>query len=341
MVLRSPIRCPYCAKLAVVLSRDHIFPVFLGGHRKIPCCGGSDNCNSKFGHTFEAGAAKYLQTLHVFISSWGLPLRSVSPIWVAAYSHDGKPYDLEVGETGVRPILSSSSPHIQWDEKGKIASREFRTQREAELFAKHLLKNGKAKRVEIVAVSPPEIDMAGLGMELQLGPDIKRLALKISVAAATLLPHFTSESVFLARQYLTGARSAGYIVDVVLPAYDTFNELDSIRGSLCHLVYTVRARGDIWAVVQFFGVVQLYCRLGAYDASVPEAAILGTFDPVTGRENFSDAPIIQIPVPPFSIPAEIYASKLGQWLAKFRAEALSRGATHPPDLSIQSIRVER
>jgi hypothetical protein len=259
---------------------------------------------------------------------------------VAAYSHAGKPYDLEVGETGVRPVLSSSSPHIQWGDKGQIAAREFRTRREAELFAKHLLKKGKVKCVEIIAVPPPEIDIAGLGMELQLGPDIKRLALKISVAAATLLPHFKSESVFLARQYLTGARSAGYI-DVVLPAYDTFNELDSIRGSLCHLVYAVRARGDIWAVVQFFGVVQLYCRLGSYDANVPAAAILGMLDPVSGQESFSDVRVIEFPVPPFSIPAEIYPSKLSQWFAKFRAEALARGATHPPNLSVQSICVER
>ena len=340
MAFRLPITCPYCARSAGALSRDHIFPAFLGGRRKILCCGGEDNCNSKFGHTFEAGAAKYLQTLHVFISSWGLPLRSVSPIWVAAHNHNGKHYDLEVGETGVRPVLSSSSPHIQWGEKGEIVGREFRTRREAERFAQHLLKKGKAKRIDIIVVPPPDIEIAGLGMELQLGPDIKRLALKISVAAATLLPHFKSESVSLARQYLTGTCCAGYI-DVVLPAYDTFTELDSIRKPLSHLVYVTRAQGDVWAVVQFFGVVQLYCRLGSYDVSIQEAAIIGTLDPVSGRENFSDAPIIKFPVPPFSIPAEIYPSKLNQWFAKFRAEALTRGATHPPSLSIQKIIVER
>ncbi len=339
MAFRLPIKCPYCAESAVLVSRDHIFPAFLGGRRKIQCCGGPKNCNSKFGHTFEVGAAKYLQPLHVFISSWGLPLRSVSPIWVAALNHDAKPFDLEVGETGVRPVLSSSSPHIQWDESGEIAGREFRTRREAERFAEHLLKKGKAQRVEIVAVSPPHINTTGLGMELQLGPDIKRLALKICVAAATLLPNFNSESLSLARQYLTGVRNEEKI-DVVLPAYDSFAALDSIREALSHLVYVNRARGEIWAVVQFFGVLQLYCRLGTHDENVPEVAILGTLDPVTGREYFSDAPVIDFPVPPFSIPAEIYGSKLGQWLAKFRVEALARGATNPPDLSIQQLRVQ-
>lgn len=340
MAIQLPVICPYCVRSAEAISRDHIFPAFLGGRRKIVCCGGEGSCNSKFGHTFEAGAAGYLQALHVFISSWGLPLRSVSPIWVTAHSHDGKLYDLEVGETGVRPILSSSSPHIQWDEKGKIASREFRTKREAERFAHHLLKKGKVKHIEISAVPPPDIDIAGLGMELQLGPDIKRLALKISVAAATLLQDFTPESVSLARQYLTGTYSAGCI-DVVLPAYDSSVELDTARNPLSHCVYVIRSQGDVWAVVQFFGVVQLYCRLGSYGAGVQETAMIGTLDPVNGRENFSDAPIFQFPVPPFLIPVEIFPSKLGQWLDKFRADALARGAAHPPDLKCRSIRVAR
>ena len=332
--------CPYCGVSAVALSRDHIFPAFLGGRRKVRSCGGPGSCNSKFGYTFEAGAAKCLKILHVFISSWGLPLRSASPIWVAARNHRGKQYDLEVGETGVRPILSTSSPQIEWDEKGEIVSREFRTRREAELFAQHLLKKGKAKRVEINAVPPPDVDIAGLGMGLKLGPDIKRLALKISVAAATLLPDFKSESDSLARQYLTGTRRAGSI-DVVLPAYDTFAELDSIRESLCHLVYVCQARGDIFAVVQFFGVVQLYCRLGSCDVGMREAAIIGTLDPVSGKEDFSDAPIIQFPIPPFAIPIEVYPLKLGQWIDKFRTEALARGATHPPHLNVQEICIER
>ena len=113
-----------------------------------------------------------------------------------------------------------------------------------------------------------------------------------------------------------------------------------MRESLCHLVYVSLAQGHIDSVVQFFGVVQLYCRVGTPKVSAPEAAILGTLDPVTGREHFSDAPLIQFPIPPFSIPAEIYVSKLSQWFAKFRTEAVTRGATHPPDLRIQEVRVQ-
>ena len=123
----------------------------------------------------------------------------------------------------------------------------------------------------------------------------------MSVAAATLLPHFTSEFVSLARPYLTGAQRTGRI-DAVLPAYDSFTGLDSMRESLCHLVYVSLAQGHIDSVVQFFGVVQLYCRVGTPKVSAPEAAILRALDPVTGREHFSDAPLIQFPIPPFSIP---------------------------------------
>src|SRR5689334_11984669 len=90
--------CPYCTKNIEAISKDHVFPQFLGGTRKVNCCKG---CNNSFGHTFEGKAAKILQSLHVFISTWGLPLKSASPIWKNAYTRDGKTYNFTVGETGV------------------------------------------------------------------------------------------------------------------------------------------------------------------------------------------------------------------------------------------------
>lgn len=332
--------CPYCGKTATARSRDHVFPAFLGGRRRIACCGGLRNCNNTFGHTFEIGATKYLQALHVFISSWGLPLRSVSPTWVAAHFHEGRPYDLQIGDTGVRPVLSSSSPHITWDKDGEILSREFRTRPEAERFARCLITKGKAERVEIIDIPPPNINLKGLTIELQLGPDIKRLALKMCVAAATLIPGFSPEHVSIARDHLTGARSTGRM-DIVTPAYDGFADLDSAREALSHVIYVHRVNGHLRGVVQFFGVVQLYTRLGAVYGWLPDAAMLGTLDPVTGNECFSVAPQFSLPEPPFSISVEECVSKLQQWASRFRAEAIARGALSPPDLRIKEINIEK
>lgn len=250
------------------------------------------------------------------------------------------PDDLSVGDTGVKPELSKASAHIVRDDEGNIVSREFGSRRDAEKFGEHLIEEGKAKRFEITALPPPAIDLRGLGITLELGPDIKRLALKMCVAVCTLLPAFHHAEVEHARLFLTGARREGAI-DIVLPAYPDHKTLDSRRQPLSHLIYVERARERVYGVVQFFGVVQMFCRLGLPLADRPEAALLSSLDPVTREESHSEIEPLQLTEPPFAIWIGDYPRMMQMWLDKFRQEAVKRGATHPPDLKMKRIDIDK
>src|SRR5262245_30083233 len=89
--------CPYCWRPIASASRDHIFPKFLGGTRKIECC---KSCNDVFGHTFEARARMQLHRLHVFISNFGLTLKSVDAQWPNAMTRDGVRIDFHTSADG-------------------------------------------------------------------------------------------------------------------------------------------------------------------------------------------------------------------------------------------------
>ena len=115
--------CPYCGEVITRISKDHIFPGFLGGSRTIDTCGTGNRCNNTFGRTIEAGAARFLQPMHVFVSSWGLSLRCADATWESAYFHEGRMYDLIAGKTGVRSELSA--PIIEKGGDGRITRGVF------------------------------------------------------------------------------------------------------------------------------------------------------------------------------------------------------------------------
>jgi HNH endonuclease len=99
--------CPYSESPSGEFSDDHIFPEFLGGHRSIRIC---RDCNSLFGHSFEARAASQLKRMQVFISHFGLDLTRACATWPSALVIDGTAYDLKSGPLGVqyelaRPVI--------------------------------------------------------------------------------------------------------------------------------------------------------------------------------------------------------------------------------------------
>lgn len=96
----------------------------------------------------------------------------------------------------------------------------------------------------------------------------------------------------------------------------------------------------MYGVVQFFGVIQLFCRLGILGSRAPGAALMASLDPVTGDERFSDVPPLDLPYPPYFIPLEEYPRLMEGWMKKCRDEAIKRGATNPPELGITSIEIE-
>jgi hypothetical protein len=326
--------CPYCIALILIPSRDHIFPQFLGGKRKVDCC---KNCNSVFGHTFEAEAAKILQAEHVFISSWGIPLRSADPTWRAAHVQDGKSYDLSIGQTGVKPELAK--PVIKLDEEGGVESGEFVDKKQADRFARSLIEKEKAREVKLEVLAPPQIDLTGLGHTLVLGPDIRRTALKMCIALSTLLPDSNLEDISEARLFLRGDRRL-VPVNNTLAAYNIYEAIDSRRKALSHVIYLERSQSRVYGLVQFFGVTQLFCRLGVPKSGSESAAIFASLDPVTGEEEISATFPLDLTEPPYFLSRDEYPQLIGGWLKKYRAEAITRGATHPPDLRMESLTIE-
>ena len=96
-------------------------------------------------------------------------------------------------------------------------------------------------------------------MTLEIGPDVRRLALKMCIALSSLLPDFDLKEIGEARLFLRGD-----IAPVVntLVAFDRYEAVDSIREALAHVIYVERGRTRVYGLVQFFGAVQIFCRLG-------------------------------------------------------------------------------
>jgi hypothetical protein len=323
--------CPFCLRPIEENSKDHIFPQFLGGSRKINAC---KECNNTFGHTFEGKASVALQALHVFISSWGLPLRSVDPIWKGAHTEDGKVYDLAIGPTAVTPLLGK--PVIEYDENGDIIAGQYRTEKQAKQAAESLLKKGKAKEVRIEQLPPATPSLEGLGIVITLGPDLRRTVLKMCMGAATLLPDYDHQETGVARKYLNNVELP---MENNIPAYDQYPQIDERRKPLSHVIYVERGERYVSGFVQLFGVIQLYCHLGDSSKDGARTALIATLDPVNGDETFTETPLLNLEVPPYNILLHEYPRLMGGWLAKFGTEAAARGATHPPDLKMGELTI--
>lgn len=321
--------CPYCLLTIAERSQDHIFPDFLGGQRRISSC---KKCNDSFGHTFEAHAAKFLQELHVFICSRGLTLKK-DAIWREAYSHEGQPLDLSVGQGGVK--MTPSRPVIKPNSEGLWSMMGFRTEARAQEAARRKVERGKIKDFRVEKIPLPQV-FGEMEITLEIGPDLRRLALKMCLSLATLLPGMQMEEVKEARTILQNPS-----LDPLntFDDYETHESLDSFRPPLSHVIYVERAPAVLYGVVQFFGVIQIYCRMGTANGSSESAALLAFLDPLTGDEQISTvAPLSLVPPPPTIVFAE-YPTLIKRWLDKFRTETVKRGATHPPDTVSLSIEI--
>jgi hypothetical protein len=324
----SVLICPYSGQVIREPSNDHIFPQFLGGKKTVVC---ERSVNSAFGNSFEARTARSLQTLHVYISSWGLPLRAVDPIWRNAHVSDGRTYHLRVGPTSAQPELAS--PIIERDEQGRIIAGEFRSLSEAENFAKSLIAKGKAKELKLELVPPKNIDTTGLNIEIQISPDLQRLALKMVMALAQFGYSYadTCPRPANAWEFLSG-KEISIHCSPTNPAYVAYPELDAVRSPLAHLIYIEPQGRTLVGIVQFFGFLQVYCELEMSIQSAAGPAFLGTLDPVTGLENIGPVTAIRIPKPPKYFAHSVVTAWIKYRFAKLGEEARIRGATQVPEV---------
>jgi HNH endonuclease len=311
--------CPYSDPPFAEFTDDHIFPDFLGGRRTIRVC---RDCNSRFGHSFEAESAKQVKQLQVFISHFGLDLTRSAATWPSALVIGDKTYDLRSASRGVQYELAH--PVIRRDDSGQIVSGQSRSRREAEQLARNLVAKGKAKRVEIEE-SPGEIlNDVKLGINGSFNPNLYRFATKlvanvlISMGRGSLIRNSGIS------QYLHGKGEWATGV-----GYSDTSGIRKLRPPLSHTVY-IEFGTPSHAIVLIFGEMQIYVPLPV----ASPGAILGFLDPITGEESFEEVtPIGFVPPPPF-VSKEKAEADLKEMLRLLGEEAKARGATHPPDLHL-------
>ena len=314
-------RCPYSEPPFEELSDDHIFPEFLGGRRTIRIC---RDCNSRFGHSFEAKAAAQLKRMQVFISHFGLDLTNSGASWPSALEIDGVTYDLRSGPDGVQYELAR--PVILRNESGEIVGGRARSRREAEQVIAGLIRKGRAKSLEVEEATDETLDGVKLSVDLSYNEDLYRFSTKLVANVA----------VALGRDTLVRESGIGRYLRNSLAWQTRIGNLDTsairkLRPSLSHTVY-VEFGDRSHGVVILFGWMEVYVPL---PSSAP-GAILGFLDPITGEEFFGKTEILGIS-PPASLwteaQAQIHFAEIANWLA---GEAICRGAKRPPNLSVPS-----
>ena len=321
--MKSKILCPYCEQLIQEYSRDHIFPEFLGGSRTIAAC---KPCNEIFGNTFEGRAAAMLYGMQVSMSTWGLSFRQTAPRWRRALKHQGIEFDISV--EGTEPKLTLSRPIKEVRKDGTLSAISFGNAKEAVRTLRNARKKGYDNAVlETVALEMPS---PSIPFRFELNQHVLRTALKMCYALSTLLPQFDPNEVAHARSILKFDPHRMHVN--VIPAFETYESLDDMHEPLSHLVYVERDESRLYGVVRFFGVLQVFCGLGRVDRkSEPGAALMGILDPITGKEKFSDAPSLSLPIPSFT-GEEGLSHANNSWFQKFKESAVARGATKPINL---------
>jgi hypothetical protein len=233
--------CPYCVNHNAD-SRDHVFTDFLGGKAWGSAC---SQCNNTFGHTIEAAALSHLRDLMFFLRRAGMkPPKPM--VWKGiGFGPGGQRYDVDQDLKA-----TPSKPMIERDTAGRIV-RATGSRRHVDQIQGSLARNGRSSRI---VAEPIEIDLRQLKMTFPMDDDIKRLCIKMSIAA----PHLLGAAVELdsgTRRYLL----EGLPLDVcpVRIALNRYVELDQQRPLVGHLIYVRAASSErrLYSIVPPFSSI--------------------------------------------------------------------------------------
>ncbi len=307
--------CPYCARRPGN-SDDHIFSQFLGATATIRAC---KQCNGTFGHSFEGALSSDLAPFVVFLRRAGLrPPRFV--VWKRALKNPETEieYDLD-SELQLQP----SYPKIERDEAGKPKRAVFGPQKSAAEFKRGLEAKGKKVRLKEEVIK--DVPLTQAHFQLTVGDELRRLAAKLAVGTAHYLNHRDGILDPTTRTYLVEGRSAMGGPPARMD-FSTHVSLENLRPPLGHLVF-VEGNSETrrcYAVVQFYGTIQLYVILNANGFHGSDFAILATLDPASGyKENFRHVDLFKLPEAPLQVSPAEYEAGLRSWQEKFNKQAES------------------
>lgn len=284
--------CPYC-DVRPLTSNDHIFPDFLGGKITIRSC---TKCNNTFGHTFEAAVLSDLAPLMVVLRSSGLPAPRYA-VWKKATIHQGMEIDID---TDLKSNVSQTC--IEKDEHGAFKSGTFHSAEVANRSLRGLERAGKNARITESTLAP--LSLSELTLRVTIGAEIRRLAVKIGIAAADLMGHRAGVLDGKSRAFLLGDKIEGPAP--VRLDFSHYEALQKLRPPLSHNVFVKGngRTGHCYAVVMFYGFIQLYVILNDTGFKGTDFAVFGFLSPVDSKTAFNDVELISLAKPPqFVTPA--------------------------------------
>ncbi len=315
--------CPYCGRtIDDDRSKDHVFSEFLGGRRTIPSCVG---CNNGFGRSFEGKYSEELLRFKTWLTMSGVPQKWERDFrWRKALVYQGTRSDLVVQAGKV--LIVRAEPEIVRDELGKPVRVYARTVAEAQSITR-----GLKRKNRVNASSEPEagffpVALEGFEFDIDAGPDLGKLCLKMCSALATLLPDFDSAD--LVHAVKNFQQEEGDLKGVVKDGR-THVGLDRSRPPLAHVIYVERTSSRTYGVVQFFGSMQFYCTLGQGSCG-SDCAMLGVLDSTTGEEVFRE-------VDPLNLSdafSESSGEFTGSWSKKLFDQIREMGCTDFSDVQI-------
>src|SRR5258707_5541196 len=182
--------CPYCG-IRPRTSDDHIFPEFLGGQTTIRAC---KPCNDLFGHAFEGRVSSDFAPIVVMLRRGGLRSPRLV-VWKCAMKKEGVDYDLDSDLQ-----LTPSKPSIERDETGAIKRGVFAGFQAAKGFIRG--QEAQGKKLKFTPQTIEGIDVRKLDFKLNIGMEVRRLAIKLAVAAADHMRSEEHTSELQSRQYL-------------------------------------------------------------------------------------------------------------------------------------------
>lgn len=301
--------CPYCGN-ARADSDDHIFPQFLGGRATIRVC---RTCNSRFGHDFEAKVSADIAPLVVGLAKCGLKsARRV--VWRRAFKDPNTGLDYDLDSNG---NVSLASPLIERDQEGRIRHITFKDLKTAKKHGPSLLRKGLAKEIryrsQTVTFKEPPFNT----FSFEIGPEIRRLALKMCAGVAR---HTEVKLSVLDRGALAYLMNEQFrYVDYVAPkmVFQTYDALDSQRPPLSHVVFVEgnNREGKVYGVVQFYGSIQLYLALNSSYLG-PSFSVMGILDPQSTQERFEIVEPLNLPEAPLRGSVQEYQEGVINWLGK-------------------------
>lgn len=225
----------------------------------------------------------------------------------------------------------SRAPIIVKGPNGQITEALFTKSRDLAHFerarhARHSEEHWKAfeKRVST--------DLKGLRWGLELGPALQHLALKMVIAASTLLPDFGQNERASACAVLQGDLVNPHpLVAHYLRAAEV---LAAKRPALSHTLYVEHQAEQAHGIVEFFGVFRFFVRLSTRSTPPGAHAVFAYLDPVEACESFEVMPPVGLTAPPAFYTAQELIGHQVSMVQDLVVSAIARGATTVPEVQL-------